>query len=48
MWLALDYWKRAGLYTASKDSPINISFATDLPVMFGDPKYSAKLNELRE
>lgn len=48
MWLALDYWKKAGLYKTSADSPINISFATGLPVMFGVPKYSAKLNELRE
>ncbi|OQV08650.1 hypothetical protein CLAIMM_12883 [Cladophialophora immunda] len=49
MWLALDYWKRAGLYNASKgpESPIQISFATALPGMFGVPKYSARLNELR-
>jgi len=48
MWLALDHWKRAGLYKpASADSPIQISFATGLPVMFGVPKYSAKLDELR-
>lgn len=49
MWLALDYWKRAGLYNpfdASKSS-IQISFATGLPTMFGVPKYSAKLDELR-
>ncbi|TQV96058.1 hypothetical protein V2A60_003494 [Cordyceps javanica] len=50
MWLALDYWKRAGLYTGGGDgsSPITISFATGLPVMFGVPKYSAKLKELAE
>lgn len=50
MWLALDYWKRAGLYdprNASR-SPIKISFATGLPTMFGVPKYSAKLEELRK
>ncbi|KIY03051.1 uncharacterized protein Z520_01517 [Fonsecaea multimorphosa CBS 102226] len=49
MWLALDFWKRAGLYDASKGakSPIQISFATALPGMFGVPKYSARLNELR-
>ncbi|OAP65325.1 hypothetical protein AYL99_01297 [Fonsecaea erecta] len=49
MWLALDYWKRAGLYDANKgaESPIQISFATALPGMFGVPKYSARLNELR-
>ncbi|KAJ5963075.1 sulfide quinone-reductase [Penicillium waksmanii] len=50
MWLALDYWKRAGLYNPSNPSgsPINISFATGLPSMFGVPKYSAKLEELRQ
>jgi NADPH-dependent 2,4-dienoyl-CoA reductase/sulfur reductase-like enzyme len=50
MWLALDHWKRAGLYQlndASK-SDIKISFATGLAVMFGVPKYSAKLEELRK
>jgi NADPH-dependent 2,4-dienoyl-CoA reductase/sulfur reductase-like enzyme len=47
MWLALDHWKRAGLYNSSDNSPINISFATGLPGMFGVPKYSATLNELR-
>ncbi|KAJ5115178.1 hypothetical protein NUU61_000937 [Penicillium alfredii] len=50
MWLALDHWKRAGLYNPSNPSasPIQISFATGLPVMFGVPKYSAKLEELRK
>ncbi|PSN67560.1 Sulfide:quinone oxidoreductase/flavo-binding protein [Corynespora cassiicola Philippines] len=50
MWLALDHWKRAGLYNPSNpsSSPINISFATGLPAMFGVPKYSAKLEELRQ
>lgn len=50
MWLALDHWKKAGLYNPENpaDAPISISFATGLPVMFGVPKYSAKLNELRE
>ncbi|UNI19364.1 Eukaryotic sulfide quinone oxidoreductase [Purpureocillium takamizusanense] len=48
MWLALDHWKRAGLYNANNsDSPVQVSFATGLPVMFGVPKYSAKLDELR-
>ncbi|OAK97193.1 sulfide-quinone oxidoreductase-like protein [Phaeosphaeriaceae sp. SRC1lsM3a] len=47
MWLALDYWKRAGLYKADDSSAINISFATGLPSMFGVPKYAAALNELR-
>ncbi|OAG07256.1 sulfide-quinone oxidoreductase-like protein [Paraphaeosphaeria sporulosa] len=47
MWLALDHWKRAGLYHASGKSAINVSFATGLPAMFGVPKYAAKLDELR-
>lgn len=49
MWLALDHWKNAGLYEAGDaKSPIKIEFATGLPVMFGVPKYSAKLEELRK
>ncbi|KAK5188498.1 hypothetical protein LTR96_011153 [Exophiala xenobiotica] len=50
MWLALDKWKKAGLYNLSSpsDSPIKITFATGLPVMFGVPKYSTELNALRE
>ncbi|KAK0717441.1 Sulfide:quinone oxidoreductase [Lasiosphaeria miniovina] len=50
MWLALDLWKRAGLYKPSdpSSSPIKIAFATGLPTMFGVPKYSAKLEELRK
>lgn len=50
MWLALDHWRRAGLYnvTDPSRSAINISFATGLPTMFGVPKYSAKLEELRK
>lgn len=50
MWLALDHWKREGLYNSSNpsDSAIKISFATPLPAMFGVPKYSAKLEELRK
>ncbi|KAJ5794204.1 hypothetical protein N7457_000803 [Penicillium paradoxum] len=50
MWLALDHWKRAGLYNPTKpsDSPIKISFATGLPVMFGVPKYSAVLEQMRQ
>lgn len=47
MWLALDYWKKAGLYAAGKNSDINISFATGLPTMFGVPKYAAALEKLR-
>ncbi|PQK10170.1 hypothetical protein BB8028_0002g04940 [Beauveria bassiana] len=59
MWLALDYWKKAGLLnypsslsssssSSSSSSPIRISFATGLPGMFGVPKYSAKLAELAQ
>lgn len=48
MWLALDYWKRAGLYDTTSKSPINISFATGIPQMFGVKKYSATLEELRK
>jgi sulfide:quinone oxidoreductase len=50
MWLSWDHWKRAGRYEANSTSisPINITFATGLPVMFGVPKYSAKLDELRK
>lgn len=50
MWLALDHWKKAGLYNPGNpsDSAINISFATGLGAMFGVPKYSAKLEELRK
>ncbi|KAF2819079.1 sulfide-quinone oxidoreductase-like protein [Ophiobolus disseminans] len=47
MWLALDHWKRAGLYNPGQSSEINISFATGLPTMFGVPKYAAKLDGLR-
>jgi len=49
MWLALDHWKRAGLYNPSNPShsKIDVTFATGLPVMFGVPKYAAKLEELR-
>jgi NADPH-dependent 2,4-dienoyl-CoA reductase/sulfur reductase-like enzyme len=50
MWLALDHWKRAGLFNVNdpSKSAIKISFATGLPVMFGVPKYNAKLEELRK
>lgn len=50
MWLALDHWKQTGQYNPSDPSKgdIQISFATGLPSMFGVPKYSAKLEELRK
>ncbi|EOA85179.1 hypothetical protein ACJQWK_06926 [Exserohilum turcicum] len=47
MWLALDYWKNAGLYNPTSSSPINIAFATGLPKMFGVDKYSQTLEKLR-
>lgn len=48
MWLALDYWRQTGLYqSGSNKSAINITFTTGLPTMFGVPKYSVKLDELR-
>lgn len=50
LWMAVDKWTREGLY-APKDpaaSAIKISFATALPGMFGVPKYSNKLEELRQ
>ncbi|KAF1832418.1 FAD/NAD(P)-binding domain-containing protein [Decorospora gaudefroyi] len=46
MWLALDYWKNASLYSAGK-SDINIAFATGLPKMFGVDKYAQALEKLR-
>ncbi|OOF91789.1 hypothetical protein ASPCADRAFT_210762 [Aspergillus carbonarius ITEM 5010] len=49
MWLALDYWKRKGLYNVDRSqSSIQISFATGLPTMFGIPKYSTTLEALRQ
>lgn len=50
MWLALDHWKRAGLYNPASpaESPIQISYATGLPVMFGVPKYNAILEQMRK
>ncbi|GAB0136617.1 hypothetical protein EsDP_00004912 [Epichloe bromicola] len=55
MWLALDYWRRAGLYSCPPEgsakpaaaSKIHVSFATGLPAMFAVPKYAASLEELR-
>lgn len=48
MWMALDYWKRANRYNHTSSSPIDITLATALPAMFGVPKYSAALEELRQ
>ncbi|CAD0085107.1 unnamed protein product [Aureobasidium mustum] len=50
MWLALDHWKRAGLYDPGNpsNSTVNISFATGISTMFAVPKYNSKLEELRQ
>ncbi|KAK6220668.1 hypothetical protein LQW54_001859 [Pestalotiopsis sp. IQ-011] len=50
MWLALDHWKRQGLYDSAnpETSPVQIQFATAMPGMFGVPKYSAALEKLRK
>lgn len=50
MWMALDHWKKAGLYNPTNPSSgaIQIAFATALPVMFGVPKYAERLEELRK
>ena len=50
MWLALDHWKKAGLYNSTNPSAsaVQVNFATGLPVMFGVPKYSLKLDEMRK
>ncbi|CAK7237558.1 hypothetical protein SBRCBS47491_010019 [Sporothrix bragantina] len=51
MWLAVDKWTREGVYRpndATSSSPIKVTFATALPVMFGVPKYSQELNKLRQ
>ncbi|CBF85635.1 hypothetical protein AN1825.2 [Aspergillus nidulans FGSC A4] len=58
MWLALDHWQKTGRYTyrpgtgaataaVEEDSPIKIKFATGLASLFGVPKYSAVLEQLR-
>ncbi|CAI6339114.1 unnamed protein product [Periconia digitata] len=50
MWMALDRWKRSGLYNpdSPSSSPIQIVYATGMSVMFGVPKYSKVLEELRQ
>lgn len=50
MWLATDGWKSAGVFNpnSSTTSPITVDFATGLPAMFGVPKYSAALEEIRK
>jgi sulfide:quinone oxidoreductase len=50
MWLATDGWESAGVFNPSSPStsPITATFATGLPAMFGVPKYSAALEEIRQ
>lgn len=49
MWMALDHWKQAGLYNSDAEkSAIHITFATGIAAMFGVPKYSDKLEQLRK
>lgn len=49
MWLAWDFWKKAGLTSADRAaSAIKTTFATATPTMFGVPKYSERLEELRK
>ncbi|KAM0722389.1 hypothetical protein Q7P37_001830 [Cladosporium fusiforme] len=50
MWLATDAWQQAGLFAPNepKSSAISVDFATGLPAMFGVPKYSAALEEIRQ
>lgn len=49
MWMALDAWAKSGLYRPKlPDSAIKISFAIPSPGMFGVPKYSAILEQLRQ
>lgn len=50
MWLALDHWKRAGMYnpSVSSNSAIKISFASGIASMFAVPKYNTKLEALRQ
>ena len=49
MWLATDGWKSAGVFDPGSPSasPVTVDFATGLPAMFGVPKYSAALEEIR-
>ncbi|CAK3970495.1 sulfide,quinone oxidoreductase flavo-binding [Lecanosticta acicola] len=50
MWLAEHKWRKAGIFNPDdlSNSPAKIAFATGLPVMFGVPKYSKRLDALRE
>lgn len=50
MWLGLDHWKGEGLFNPQDpaSSKVQITFATGMPTMFGAPKYSAALEEMRK
>ena len=48
MWMAIDHWKSENRYNYISPSPIQVTFATALPGMFGVPKYSAVLDQLRQ
>ena len=50
MWLATDGWQTAGVFSPNEPSKsaISVDFATGLPAMFGVPKYSAALEEIRK
>ncbi|WFD36866.1 eukaryotic sulfide quinone oxidoreductase [Malassezia cuniculi] len=48
MWLAVDYWKKAGLFDSDPaKSKIKVSFETGMPTMFSVPKYNEVLEQLR-
>lgn len=48
MWLAQDHWAKQKLCGPGSDSAINVTYATGLPTMFGVPKYSERLEALRQ
>ena len=48
MWLAVDHWKKAGLFNSDPTkSKIKVTFDTGMPTMFSVPKYSEVLDKLR-
>jgi sulfide:quinone oxidoreductase len=48
MWLAQHHWSKAGLCGPGSKSDIEVAYATGLPAMFGVPKYSERLEALRQ
>lgn len=50
MWLALDQWKKEGLYNVGDPTSgdVQITFASGMPTMFAAPKYNAALEALRK